>query len=98
FGALLAAVLIVSLLASSLFLLPVAVWIAGRWALIAPVIELEELGPAAALRRSAALTRGRWLKVASLIVAGAGLVLVAGPLVGVLLIVLTDVPLGLVNP
>jgi hypothetical protein len=97
FGALLIAVVIVSLLASSFFLLPVAVWVAGRCALIAPVIELEGLGAAGALRRSSALTRRRWLKVATLIVAGAGLVLVAGPLVGVLLIVLTDLPLGLVN-
>ena len=97
FGALLVAVVVVSLLVSSLFLLPLAIWVAGRWALIAPAIELEGLSAVGALRRSGVLTRRRWLKVASLIVAGAGLVLVAGPLVGVVLIVVTDVPLGLVN-
>jgi hypothetical protein len=37
------------------------------------------------------------LKVASLIVAGGGLVLVAGAVVGVLLILLTDAPFWLVN-
>ena len=41
--------------------------------------------------------RRRWLKVASLIVLGGGLVLVAGPLVGVRLILVTDAPFWLVN-
>ena len=39
-----------------------------------------------ALRRSGRLVRRRWLKVASLIVAGGALVVVAGPLIGALLI------------
>ena len=72
FGALLVASIAVSLLASSIFLIPIAIWLAGRWALIAPAIELEELSAAGALRRSGRLVRRRWLKVASLIVAGAG--------------------------
>ena len=42
FGALLVASVVVSLLASSIFLIPIAVWLAGRWALIAPAIELED--------------------------------------------------------
>ena len=41
-GALLVACVVVSLLASSLFLIPIAIWLAVRWALIAPVVELEE--------------------------------------------------------
>jgi hypothetical protein len=97
FGALLIASLVVSLLASSIYLIPVAIWLAGRWALIAPVIELEELTAFAALRRSGALVRRRWLKVASLIVVGAAVVLVAGPLLGVVLILGTDAPFWLVN-
>jgi hypothetical protein len=97
FGALLIAVVIVSLLASSIFLIPIAVWLAGRWALIAPAIELERISAVAALRRSRRLVRRRWLKVASLIVAGAALALVAGPLVGVVLILVTDAPFWLVN-
>ena len=97
FGALLVASIVVSLLASSIFLIPIAVWLAGRWALIAPAVELESLSAARALRRSGRLVRRRWLKVASLIVAGGALVVVAGPLIGVLLILVTDAPFWLVN-
>jgi hypothetical protein len=97
FGALVIASVTVSLLGSSIFLLPLAIWLAGRWSLIAPVIELEGHGALAALRRSGALVRRRWLKVASLIVAGAAIVVVAGPSLGVLLILLTDAPFWLVN-
>jgi hypothetical protein len=67
------------------------------WALIAPAIELEQLSATGALRRSGRLVRGRWLKVASLIVVGGVLVIIAGPLIGVLLIVTTDTPFWLVN-
>src|SRR5262249_44520363 len=51
-GALVIAALVVSLLAGSIYLLPVAVWLAGRWALIAPSIELEGLSALGGLRRS----------------------------------------------
>jgi len=97
FGALLVAVVVVSLLGSSLYLLPIAIWLAGRWALVVPVVELEDRGALAALRRSRRLVRGHWLKVASLVVAGGGLVLVLGPLVGALLILGTTAPFWLVN-
>ena len=97
FGALLIAVVVVSLLASSIFLLPIAIWLAGRWALVVPVVELEDCGALPALRRSRRLTRTRWLKVASLVVVGGGLVLVLGPLVGALLILGTSAPFWLVN-
>jgi hypothetical protein len=97
FGALFAAVLAVSLLASTFYLLPIAIWLAGRWALIAPVVELEEASALDALRRSRELVRGRWLKIASLIVAGGAVVLAIGPLLGALLILVTDAPFWLVN-
>jgi hypothetical protein len=97
FGALLLAALVISLLASSLYLIPLAIWLAGRWALIASVIELEELSATGGLRRSGRLVRRRWLKVSSLIVAGGALAILAGPLVGVLLILGTDAPFWLVN-
>jgi hypothetical protein len=96
-GALLVATVVVSLLAGSIFLLPIAVWLAGRWALIAPAIELEGIPALRALRRSGRLVSRRWLKVASLIVLGGGIVLIAGPLVGVGLILGTDAPFWLVN-
>jgi hypothetical protein len=97
FGALLIAVVAVSLLATSLYLLPIAVWLAGRWALVVPVVELEDVGALAALRSSRRLVRGHWLKVASLVVAGGGLVLLLGPLIGALLILATNAPFWLVN-
>jgi len=97
FGALLVATLAISLLANSIFLLPIAAWLAGRWALIAPVTALERTSALAALRRSGRLVRKRWLKVTTLIVVGGALVLVVGPLIGVLLILGTDAPFWLVN-
>jgi hypothetical protein len=96
-GALLVATVAVSLLVSSIYLIPVAVWLAGRWALIAPSIELERLGALAGLRRSRLLVRSAWLKVASLIVVGAALALAIGPIVGALLILATSAPFWLVN-
>ena len=61
------------------------------------MIELEVVGALRGLRRSGRLVQGRWLKVASLIVVGGGLVLVAGPLIGALLILVTGAPFWLVN-
>ena len=40
------------------FLIPIAVWLAVRWALLAPVVELDDLSGRAALRRSGELVRG----------------------------------------
>jgi hypothetical protein len=96
-GALLIAVVLVTLLTSSIFLVPIAIWVAVRWALIAPVIAVEGLGRAAALRRSAALVRGDWLKIGSLTVVSGGIALVLGPLIGTALILLTSLPLPLLN-
>jgi hypothetical protein len=96
-GALLIASTVVSLLASSIYLIPIAVWLAGRWALIAPSIELEVLSAVGGLRRSGRLVQGKWLKVTSLIVIGGALAILIGPLVGALLILGTNAPFWLVN-
>jgi hypothetical protein len=96
-GALVIAATVVSLLVGSIYLIPIAVWLAGRWALIAPSIELEQLGALAGLRRSRLLVRGAWLKVASLIVVGAALAIAVGPIVGAVLILATNAPFWLVN-
>ena len=77
--------------------MPIAIWLAVRWALIVPAIELEGSSARAALRRSGRLVRHGWLKVASLIVVGAALAIVAGPFLGALLILATSVPLALIN-
>ena len=90
-------VVLISLLVTSVFLIPIAIWVAVRWALVVPVVELENRSAIAAIRRSAGLVRQEWLKVASLTVVGGALALVAGPLLGALLILLTSAPLALLN-
>jgi hypothetical protein len=92
-AALLIAVLTVVVLTTSLILIPIAVWLTVRWALIAPAIALEDLSAVEALRRSSRLVRRHWLKVGSLTIACAAVALVAGPLVGALLIIMTSAPL-----
>ncbi len=85
------------LLASSVVLLPVAVWLVVRWSLLAPVVELENHHRFGALRRSAELVRGRWLRVGSLVGLGGLIALLAGPLVGALLIFVSNSSLALLN-
>jgi hypothetical protein len=97
FGALAIAVGVVTLLTVSLFLVPIAIWLVVRWALIVPVVELEERSALGALGRSGSLVRLQWLKVGTLVVVAAALALVTGPLVGALLILLADLPFELVN-
>ncbi len=96
-GALVIASVLLAVLFSTVFLLPVGIVLAVRWALIAPVVELEDASAASALRRSGRLVRHEWFKVGSLAVLGAALALIAGPLVGAVLIVLTEIPLGWLN-
>jgi hypothetical protein len=96
-GSFFIAAVVVTLLASSLFLIPVALWLAVRWSLIVPAVELEHRSSLAAVRRSHRLVRGDWLKVGSLTVTAAGVALAIGPLVGALLIILTDAPFALLN-
>jgi hypothetical protein len=96
-GGLLIAVLVVLALSTTTILIPVAIWLAGRWLLLAQAVELEALSGPRGLRRSSALVRGRWLRVASLVGAGAVIALFLGPFVGALLILVTHAPLALMN-
>jgi hypothetical protein len=96
-GALLIAAFVVSVCLTTVVLLPIAIWLAVRWALLAPAVELEQRSAIAALRRSGRLVSRGWLKVASLIVVGAALAILAGPFLGALLILVTNVPLVWLN-
>ncbi|HST17313.1 MAG TPA: hypothetical protein VLK36_06565 [Gaiellaceae bacterium] len=78
-------------------LIPVAIWLTVRWLLLAQVVELEDVSAVDGLRRSWQLVRGHWLRVASLVGVGALITLAAGPLLGTLLIFLTNAPLSLLN-
>ncbi len=91
------ATLVLMALVATGFLIPVAIWFAVRWSLLAQAVELEDCRGLAALRRSAELVRGRWLRVASLVVFSAALAFVVGPFLGALLIFVTDAPLPLLN-
>jgi hypothetical protein len=84
-------------LTTTAVLVPVAIWLAVRWCLLAPVVELEGLSARRALRRSGQLVRGRWFRVGSLVALSGAIALVAGPLLGVALIFATSAPLALLN-
>ncbi len=84
-------------LTSTVFLIPVAIWLAIRWCLVAPVVELEDHRPFPSLRRSGELVRRRWIRVGSLVGLSAGVALIAGPLVGAILIFVTTAPFALLN-
>ena len=80
-----------------MILIPIAIWIAVRWALFVPVIEVERRSAREALRRSADLVRGRWIRVASLVGLGVGIAFAAGPLIGSILIFVSESSLALLN-
>jgi hypothetical protein len=97
-GALAVAVGVVTLLSLSIFLIPIAVWLVVRWALMVPVAELEDRHSwSSVLRRSGSLVRHQWFKVGTLVVAAAALAIVAGPLLGALLLFIPGTPIALVN-
>jgi hypothetical protein len=96
-GAVLIVAFVVSLLATTVVLVPIAIWLAVRWALVAPVVALERRERLDALGRSGSLVRQGWFKVGSLVVVGAAMALLAGPFLGALLILLTTAPLVLLN-
>jgi hypothetical protein len=81
----------------SIILLPIAVWLVVRWALVVPTVELEDCRALGALRRSGELVRRQWLKVGTLVAAAALIAVAAGPLLGALLILFAGAPFGLVN-
>jgi len=91
------AVVVVLLLDATTVLLPIGIWLAVRWLLVAQVVELEGGSAVGALRRSAALVRGHWFRIASLVGVCGLTALAIGPLLGALLILLTDAPLPLLN-
>ena len=96
-GALALLIVILAALSLTVVLIPVAIYVVVRGALIAPVIAVERAGAWAAVRRSFRLTRGHSWKVLSLVVAASTFALVIGPLVGVLILLVTGLSLELVN-
>jgi hypothetical protein len=60
------AYLVVTLLASTWWLLPVALYLLARWAVALPATELEDEGVRAGLRRSSQITKGHRIRAALL--------------------------------
>jgi hypothetical protein len=96
-GAFLLASLVIGLLTLSIVLSILAAVLMLLLALYVPVIEIEGLHAAAALRRSAVLVRHGWGKVAVLLVASILVAVAVGPLLGLALILATGAPFVLAN-
>ena len=96
-GAFLTSSIIVGLFGVTVVLVPIAVVLSVAFALYVPVLELEGASALASLRRSAALVRHRVLKVAVLLAISILLASLLGPLLGTLLILITNAPFPLVN-
>ena len=81
----------------TLVLLPVAVFILVRWSMVGVVAAVEGGSPIALLRRSGALARGHWWRVASVALGVTAVALLVGPAVGILFLLITGAAFDLVN-
>lgn len=89
---------ILGVLGGMLLLIIPGIWLAGSWAMIAPVVALEGAGPTQALGRSFRLVKGRWWPTIGFVLLVGLLGSVATQLVqlvAVPLLALGSVPLGL---
>ena len=78
-------------------LIPVAIFLLVRWSLLGVVVGVRDEAGRGILRRSAALTRGHWWRTATIALGLVGLALLAGPAVGVLVLLFTGAAFDLVN-
>jgi hypothetical protein len=95
-AALLALAATVLVLNATVVLIPLTVFLVVRWSLLGIVAGLEEHPQPGILRRSGALTRGRWWRTAGIVAVGVA-ALAAGPIVGVLILLVTTTAFDLVN-
>ncbi len=78
-------------------LVPVAVFLLVRWSLIGSVAAIEGGTSVGLLRRSAALARGHWWRVASISLGVTAVALLLGPAIGVLVLLASGAAFDLVN-
>lgn len=90
-------VVVQAILDLTVVLLPVAVFVLVRWSLIGSVAAVEGGTPVGLLRRSAALARGHWWRVASVALGVTGVALLLGPAIGILVLLATGAAFDLVN-
>jgi hypothetical protein len=72
-------------------------WLAVRWSFLAQVVVLEETSGVAGLHRSAQLVRESWWRVASMILFVTILALLLGPLLGTVLLFITNASFNFIN-
>ena len=90
-------VVVQAVLDLTVVLLPVAVFLLVRWSLIGSVAAVEGGTAVGLLRRSAALARGHWWRVASVALGVTAVALLLGPAIGVLVLLATGAAFDLVN-
>jgi hypothetical protein len=94
---LLVAVVLVSVLSLTVAGVVLGLWLTVRWSLLAQVVVLEHEGSDGPLRRSRRLVQGHWWRVASITLFVTGIALLAGPLLGTLLLFATRASFDFVN-
>jgi hypothetical protein len=95
--ALLVAIGVQVVLQAALVLVPVAIFFLVRWSLFAVAVGVEGHPQPGPLRRSGALSRGNWWRVASVVIVITGTALVIGPAIGVLALIATGATFTFVN-
>jgi Membrane domain of glycerophosphoryl diester phosphodiesterase len=96
-GAFLVAVVVVAVLVGSTIGAIIAIWLLVRWSFLAQVIVLEDMPARGAFRRSSELVRGNWWRVASLALFVTLIALMLGPLLGAILLFVTNASFNFVN-
>ncbi len=96
-GVVLIAAVILALVSLTSIGILLGVWLLVRWMFLAQVVVLEDMGALAALRRSAKLVRGNWWRVASLILYVTVVALLLGPLVGTILLFVSNASFNFIN-
>jgi hypothetical protein len=96
-GALFVAVVVVAVLAGSTIGVIIAVWLVVRWSFLAQAVVLEGASARGAFRRSSELVRGNWWRVGSLTLFVTAIGLMLGPLLGAILLFVTNASFNFVN-
>ena len=81
----------------TIILVPVALYLVGRWSVATPAAVVEDLPAGAAGQRSADLVRGRWWRAFAIMVASGIIAVAPGALLGAVLLLLTGWSFPVVN-
>jgi hypothetical protein len=96
-GIALIAAVIIALVGLTSVGVPLGIWLIVRWAFLAQAVVLEEASGISGLRRSSALVRGNWWRVASMLLFVTVIALLLGPLVGTLLLFISSASFNFIN-